>query len=202
MSSSTKKYDVLVVDPPWSYGKPTTEKKVSRNVSSRHYKTIGAGGDGEINRHTGKGIENIINSFPMGEYAKPNAHLYLWVTNPKLPFAFRVMQEWGFVYKTTLTWIKTRKDGGVIKNGLGWFYRGATEHVLFGVRGKMGIPTALRQPNVIMAPRTKHSAKPDKFYQMLDTLYSAESKIDIFARHLRPGWDGWGDELKQCKGGE
>ena len=197
----SKEYEVLVVDPPWSYGKPTIERKISRNVSSRHYKTIGASGDGEINRHTGEGIENIINSFPVGEYAASNAHLYLWATNPKLPFAFRVMQEWGFIYKTTLTWIKVRKDGGIIGNGMGWFYRGATEHVLFGVKGRKPIPSELRKPNVFLAKRGKHSEKPQEFYDLVDKVSGEDAKkIDVFARKVRSGWDAWGDEFQQCKG--
>ena len=35
-------------------------------------------------------------------------HLYLWVTNSHLVHGFRVMNRWGFAYKTTITWFKDR----------------------------------------------------------------------------------------------
>lgn len=184
-------YDVLVVDPPWSYGSDTGRPN---RTAEAHYKTIGHNGK-EINRRTGAGIQSIIDSVPIKDWAAPRSHLYLWTTNPKLPFAFEVMEAWGFTYKTMLSWVKTRADGGVSGGGMGWFFRGATEHVLFGTRGGLGIPSHLRRPNVIMAPATKHSAKPDAFYDALDAIYSDTRKIDVFARRHREGWSVYGDEI-------
>lgn len=187
----SEKFDVLVVDPPWAYGSDTGRPN---RTAEAHYKTIGHGGR-EINRRTGRGIENIIASVPIAKWAAPQSHLYLWTTNPKLPFAFTVMQAWGFTYMTTLTWVKTRLDGGLHGGGKGFYFRGATEHVLFGTRGRKGIPSALRRPNVILAPPTGHSAKPDAFYGLLDGIYGDARKIDVFARRYRSGWDAYGDEL-------
>ena len=192
-------FDVLVVDPPWSYGKATSERKCSRNVSSRHYTTIGQGSGGEINRRTGAGISNIIEATPIPQWAADDAHLYLWTTNPKLPFAFEVMEQWGFIYKTTLTWVKTRRDGGVHGGGMGWFFRGATEHVLFGVRGNKPIPSSLRSPNVVMAQKGRHSQKPDAFYDLVDAVSQpSDRKLDVYCRGVpRGGWWGWGDEVSR-----
>ena len=184
------KYDVLVVDPPWAYGSDTGRPN---RVAEAHYGTVGNKGK-EVNRNTGDGIEEIITSAPVGEWAAGNSHLYLWATNPKLPFAFAVMKAWGFTYKTTLTWVKTAKTGAPHGGGMGWFFRGATEHVLFGVKGNKPIPSALRKPNVILAPPTGHSVKPDAFYDLLDGIYADDTKIDIFARRARQGWTVWGDE--------
>lgn len=194
-AKGASKYDVLVVDPPWSYGSNTGRPN---RTAEAHYKTIGCEGK-EINRRTGAGIQSIIDSAPVLDWSKPKSHLYLWVTNPKLPFAFEIMKAWGFDYKTTLTWIKSRKDGGISGGGMGWFYRGATEHLLFGTRGGMGIPAELRQPNAFMAPTSGHSAKPDEFYDMIDAIYGEDAaKIDVFARRMRLGWTVWGDEV--CPG--
>ena len=187
------RFDVLVVDPPWAYGSNTGRPN---RVAEAHYETIGNGGK-EINRHTGEGVSEIIASAPVSSLAADNSHLYLWTTNPKLPFAFSVMAAWGFVYKTTLTWVKTTKYGTPHGGGMGWFYRGATEHVLFGVRGDKPIPSELRKPNVILAPPTGHSVKPESFYDMLDTIYSEEKRIDMFARRSRLGWVVWGKEVPQ-----
>ena len=141
-------------------------------------------------------MKEIIASVPIASWAKPNAHLYLWTTNPKLPFAFRVMEAWGFIYKTMLTWEKTTHVGTVHGGGMGWFYRGATEHVLFGVRGHKSIPTYMRKPNLFRAPPTgEHSEKPDAFYSLVDLVSPVGRKLDVFARRERQGWDVYGNEV-------
>lgn len=184
------KHSILVVDPPWSYGSDTGRPN---RVAEAHYQTVGNAGK-EINRNTGAGIAEIISCAPVADFAAEHSHLYLWTTNPKLPFTFEVMKAWGFTYKTTLTWVKTAKNGAPHGGGMGWFFRGATEHVLFGVKGNKPIPSALRRPNVILAPPTGHSIKPDAFYDLLDGIYPDESRIDMFARRARRGWTVWGNE--------
>lgn len=184
------KYTVLVVDPPWSYGTDTGRTR----TAEKHYRTLGNDGR-EINRKTGAGIQAIIEATPVPAMADDNAHLYLWTTNPKLPFTFEVMKAWGFEYKTMLTWVKTKQDGGVHGGGMGWFYRGATEHVLFGVKGNKGIPSALRKPNVVLAQTGAHSEKPTAFYDLLRSIYSEnELMVDIFARKQHDRFAAWGDE--------
>lgn len=184
-------FSVLVVDPPWAYGRARVGADKSR-TAERHYDTIGNAGR-EINRRTGAGVQAIIESVPILTWAAADAHLFLWTTNPKLPFAFAVMEAWGFTYKTTLTWVKTRshEPGRVIRNGQGFFFRGATEHCLFGVRGHKPIPSALREPNVILAPRQGHSVKPDAFYALVERV-SPGPRADVFARRFRPKWHAWG----------
>jgi N6-adenosine-specific RNA methylase IME4 len=183
-------YSVLVVDPPWSYGSDTGRTRTAEH----HYSTMGNAGK-EINRKTGAGIDSIIHGTPVIRFAAKDAHLYLWTTNPKLPFAFQVMREWGFEYKTMLTWVKIKDGGGVHGGGMGWFFRGATEHVLFGVRGNKGIPSNLRKPNVVLATKAAHSEKPTEFYDLLRSIYDAdEAMIDIYARKSHERFSAWGIE--------
>ncbi len=181
---------VLVVDPPWSYGRDTGRTRTAEH----HYETMGNNG-GEVNRKTGAGIQSIIDATPVPRMAAPHSHLYLWTTNPKLPFAFEVMRAWGFEYKTTLTWLKTRADGGVHGGGMGWFFRGATEHVLFGVKGNKGIPSGLRKPNVVMAGTGEHSEKPVEFYDLLRSIYGGDEVMaDLYARKAHDRFHAWGNE--------
>lgn len=185
-----KKYDVIVIDPPWAYGKDTGRTRTAEH----HYQTIGHEG-GEINRKTGAGTENIVASTPVGDWAAKDCHMYLWVTNPKLPFAFAMMAAWGFEYKTALTWVKTKADGTPHGGGMGWFFRGATEHVLLGVKGSKGIPSALRKPNVVLAQPTGHSTKPVAFYDLLRSIYpEGERMMDAYARTSHARFDSWGLE--------
>lgn len=187
---SESRYGVVVVDPPWSYGRDTGRTRTAEH----HYSTLGNAG-GEVNRRTGAGIQSIIDATPIASWAANNSHLYLWTTNPKLPFAFSVLSAWGFTYKTMLTWVKTRADGGVHGGGMGWFFRGATEHVLFGVKGHKPIHSSLRTANVILAPPTEHSAKPVAFYDLLRSIYpSTERMIDAYARRDHDRFDSWGFE--------
>jgi N6-adenosine-specific RNA methylase IME4 len=47
---------------------------------------------------------------------------------------------------------------------------------------------------VIQAPRREHSRKPDELYAIIERAYPELPKIELFARHARPGWTAWGDE--------
>jgi len=129
-------------------------------------------------------VEDIC-ALPVSEWASPDSHLYLWVTNGFLRQGFSVMEGWGFDYRTTLTWLKPQM-------GLGNYFRVGTEHVLFGVRG--GMPTQSRSlVNWFEAPRTRHSAKPEAFYTLVEEA-SPGPYLELFARSSRPGWDRWGNE--------
>jgi N6-adenosine-specific RNA methylase IME4 len=128
-----------------------------------------------------------IAALPIAEQAEDDAHLYLWVTNPHLPEVWSVMEAWGFRYVTLLTWHKL----GPL--GLGHYFRGHTEHVLFGVRGRLPISPERRERNHFAATRTRHSAKPDQFYEMVERV-SPGPYLELFARRRRYGWDVWGNE--------
>jgi N6-adenosine-specific RNA methylase IME4 len=120
------------------------------------------------------------------ERSADDCHLWLWAINPMLPEAFEVMKAWGFEYKSCLTWVKTNGFG------TGHYLRGATEHCLLGIRGSL---KCLRndQRTYFEAPRSQHSAKPDEFYELIETL-SPGPRLRLFARSQLDGWDSWGDE--------
>jgi len=135
-----------------------------------------------------------IKELSINNITEDNAHLYLWVTNPKIQLGFEVMKAWGFQYQTIITWVKIRKDGKVDRGGLGFYFRGATEHILFGTKGKLSIPSDKRIPNVIHCMRNGHSVKPIKMYAIIESV-SFPPYIELFARQRREGWDCWGNEL-------
>jgi N6-adenosine-specific RNA methylase IME4 len=133
-----------------------------------------------------------IKALPVKEWVADNAHLYLWVTNLKLheARAFEIVEAWGFRYVTMLTWHKLGAPG------MGWYFRGDTEHVLFGVRGKAPIEPAIRESNHFAARRGDHSAKPDRFYELVERV-SPGPYLELFARRRRYGWDVWGNEAPE-----
>jgi N6-adenosine-specific RNA methylase IME4 len=105
------------------------------------------------------------------------------------------MRAWGFAYKTNLVWYKTRRDGGPDGRGVGFYFRGVTELLLFGVRGSIRtLRPGRRQVNLVPAMKREHSRKPEEFYDLIEEC-SPAPWLELFARHNRAGWVQWGDEL-------
>jgi N6-adenosine-specific RNA methylase IME4 len=50
---------------------------------------------------------------------------------------------------------------------------------------------------VIEAPRRKHSAKPEKVYDLIEQMYPGLSYIELFCRSPREGWDAWGNQAQE-----
>ena len=169
----TDKIKTILADPPWN---ESGGGKIKRGAD-RHYPLMKT--------------QDIID-MPVSQLAEDDAHLYLWVTNGHLPHGLMVMQAWGFTYKTCITWAKDRF-------GLGQYFRGQTEHVLFGVRGN--IPYGRRSDGkraqgrtLITAPRQEHSAKPEELRAMIQVV-SPGPYLELFARTRAPGWKVWGNEI-------
>jgi N6-adenosine-specific RNA methylase IME4 len=67
-----------------------------------------------------------------------NSICFLWVVNPMLPKCLTVLEAWGFDYRGMITWAKTdKKTGKKPFFGTGYYVRGSTEHLVFGIRGKI-----------------------------------------------------------------
>jgi N6-adenosine-specific RNA methylase IME4 len=102
-----------------------------------------------------------------------------------------VVQALGFHYKTLLTWVKDRF-------GLGQYFRGQTEHLIFATRGPH-LPAKIKnRTTLISARRGRHSAKPEAAYDLIEAV-SHGPYLEMFARTQRPGWDCWGEEVKPGK---
>ena len=163
-------YATIVIDPPWDWGDEGDENQFGR--ARPLYQTMP--------------LEEIL-ALPISELAATNAHLYLWITNRSLPKGFMLLEKWGFRYITTLTWCKP-------SFGMGNYFRGSTEHVLFGVKGSLPL---LRHDigTWFQAPRKgQHSAKPQEFFEMVEKA-SPGPWLEMFARNKRSGWVTWGAEV-------
>lgn len=174
MDFPNKKYKTIYADPPW---KESGGGKIKRGAD-RHYPLMST-----------KEIKNL----PVKEIADDNCHLYLWVTNNFLKDGLEVMESWGFRYVTTITWYKSGKIG------LGQYYRGITEHCLFGVKGNLPYKideNGKRQQGItgFVAERGRHSQKPKEMRDMIE-MVSYFPAIELFAREYTNGWDVWGNEV-------
>jgi len=161
------KFDVIYADPPWSYEVPL------RGDPEIHYPVMST--------------EEICNlNIPASE----DAILFLWATNPKLEEGLKVMKAWGFTYRTNIVWVKD-------KIGTGFYVRGQHELLLIGKKGNMPAPPEKdRPPSVVMAPRKKHSEKPEIFYEIIERMYPNRRYLELFARNKREGWVSWGLEVE------
>jgi len=172
--NTQNKYQIIYADPPWKY------KENWGNGSNEHtYPTMN--------------FEDIC-KLPINEIADKQAHLYLWVTNPFLSEGLKLCKEWGFEYKTLLTWVKTYKDG-TPEMGMGYYFRGCTEHMIFGVKGKMKCQNKTTKNMFIEANPRLHSQKPSSTRDMIVNSSGDIPRIELFARQSVDGWDCWGNEV-------
>ncbi|MGQ0676517.1 MAG: MT-A70 family methyltransferase [Rhodospirillales bacterium] len=182
-----RQYGTIFADPPWKFSN-STGKMAPEHKRLRRYSTM------EF---------DAIKALPIARLAAPVSHLYLWIPNALLREGLEVMEAWGFRYKTNLVWYKIRKDGGPDGRGVGFYFRNVTELLLFGVRGKNArtLQAGRRQVNLLATRKREHSRKPDEIYDIIEAC-SPGPRLELFARHHRPGWDQWGDEHSQIHGAE
>jgi N6-adenosine-specific RNA methylase IME4 len=200
-------YKTIVADPPWSYAGSTYNGRTSpwRSTSTQSYSLMSV---------------DEIKRLPVAEVVAPDAHLYLWATNPLMDRAFQVVEAWGFIHDTVLTWCKRGP-------GLGAGFRSNTEHLLVARKGKRNVnancatcrgrqsgprkcacdvPAWQFEGQTISplrpfqevgagswfeAPRGAHSEKPALFGDLIERM-SPGPYLELFARRQRLGWDSWG----------
>jgi N6-adenosine-specific RNA methylase IME4 len=177
-----RKFGTILADPPWQFMN-RTGKMAPEHKRLARYSTM---------------TTDEIAALPIGDHAAETSHLYLWVPNALLPEGLRVMQAWGFAYKSNIVWYKTRKDGGPDGRGVGFYFRNVTELLLFGVKGKNARTreAGRRQVNIIPSRKREHSRKPDEAYDLIEAC-SAGPYLELFARGTRPGWTAWGNQADE-----
>jgi len=163
------KFATIVIDPPWDWGDEGDVDQMGR--AKPDYATMS--------------IDKLMD-LPVFRLSDDDCHLYLWATNRSLPKAFRLVEKWNFRYITTLTWPKT-------SFGMGNYFRGQTEQVVFAVRGSQPLK---RKDASTLLPAWKrgpdgHSSKPPEFLEFVESV-SPGPYIEMFSRGQREGWEAWG----------
>ena len=73
------------------------------------------------------GIDELC-TLPVSDLAAPDSVLFLWATFPQLPEALRLIEAWGFRYKSVaFVWLKKNKKADSWFYGLGFWTRGNAE---------------------------------------------------------------------------
>ena len=176
-----RKFGTVLADPPWRFDNRTGKIAPEHRRLTRY--------------HTMSFAE--IEALPVAAHLLDAAHCYLWCPNALLPYGLRVLEAWGFAYKSNLIWHKIRKDGGPDGRGVGFYFRNVTEMILFGVRGKNArtLDPGRSQVNFIATRKREHSRKPDEQYGIIEQC-SRGPYLELFGRGRRKNWTVWGDQAE------
>lgn len=178
MEKANQRYSTILADPPWQFQNRTGK------MAPEHRRLL---------RYPTMELQEIM-ELPISKLAAAKSHCYLWVPNALLQEGLKVLEAWGFTYKSNLVWYKIRKDGGPDGRGVGFYFRNVTELILFGVRGSMRtLDPGRTQVNLISTRKREHSRKPDEIYDLVESC-SPGPYLELFARFKREGWDQWGNE--------
>lgn len=162
-------FNVIYADPPWRYEHSVS---TSRDIENQ-YPTMT--------------VEEIC-ALPVREICADDSVLLLWATSPKLAEALKVMEAWGFSYRTCMVWVKD-------KIGMGYYARQQHELLLIGARGNLPTPEPENRPaSVLYGERNEHSAKPVEFYEVIERMYPEFSRVELFCREPQRGWYTWGNQ--------
>lgn len=167
------KFATIVIDPPWDWSDEGDQDQLGRARPDYATMTI-----------------DELERLQVAKLADIDCHLYLWITNRSLPKGFRLLEAWGFRYITALTWVKPHF-------GMGNYFRGQTEHVLFGVKGSQPLKRK-DVGTVFMADRGPdgHSSKPPSFLELVESC-SPGPYLEMFSRSNRDGWTAWGENTNE-----
>jgi len=176
------KYQVIYADPPWdiSYVK---ELKNGYNVFDLPYPTM---------------KDDDIISLPVKDIADDDAILFLWLIDSRIPILCKLMEVWGFEYKTVgFVWHKASMDGTSQNPTLGKYTRKSCEFCFIGTRGRClaNHHTQNQLQQYLPLAKTVHSQKPKVIRDMIVKMCGDLPRIELFSRDKVEGWDCWGNEV-------
>jgi len=161
-------FNIIYADPPWQYEHIVDE---TRDIE---------------NKYPTDALENIKSlKIPVHK----NSILFLWVPPSLIRQGLIICDSWGFDYRTHFVWDKETI-------GMGYFTRAQHELLFIARKGKMKAPEPPdRISSVYREKRTKHSKKPEFFYEYIEKAYPDGKYLELYARNTRPGWTSWGNEI-------
>ena len=81
--------------------------------------------------------------------------------------------------------------------GMGYYFRGCTEHIIFGVKGKMKCKNKITRNMFYAINSRNHSQKPNCVREMITKSSGDIPRIELFAREEIQGWDCWGNDTRK-----
>ncbi|KAM6135522.1 N(6)-adenine-specific methyltransferase METTL4 [Pterocles gutturalis] len=177
-----KKYDVIVIDPPWE------NKSVKR---SNRYSYLSSW---------------QIRQIPVPVLAAPNCLVVTWVTNRQKHLHFvkdELYPHWSVKTLAEWHWVKITRAGEFVLP-LDSLHKKPYEVLVLGrVQGDK--KEALRKSEdvlplpehklIVSVPCSLHSHKPPLTVVLSEFIKPDVECLELFARNLQPGWTSWGNEV-------
>lgn len=180
-------FSVIYADPPWRFA--SWSHRGEAKGAAQHYDCMS--------------LDDIC-ALPVAGAAARDAALFIWVVQPMLPEALRVVEAWGFTFKTVaFCWVKLKGVAAQqklfyaaedVRLGLGYHTRSGMEQCWLATRGKGYQRLTQGEAQVHFEAVREHSRKPDHFVSAIERLTGDVPKLEMFARTTRPGWSAWGNQ--------
>ncbi|XP_053848801.1 N(6)-adenine-specific methyltransferase METTL4 isoform X3 [Vidua macroura] len=177
-----KKYDVIVIDPPWE------NKSVKR---SNRYSYLSSW---------------QIKQIPVPALAAPNCLVVTWVTNRQKHLRFvkdELYPHWSVKTLAEWHWVKITTTGEFVLP-LDSLHKKPYEVLILG-RVQGDVKEALRKSEgvipipehqlIVSIPCSLHSHKPPLAAVLAEFIKPDVECLELFARNLQPGWTSWGNEV-------
>lgn len=154
INNPTKKYSVLLADPPWKF--KTYSNKGQAKSPEAHYETMNP---------------EDIQKLPIPDLMDKNSALLLWAIWPKMREALDLIDYWGFKYSgLAWEWIKYNETTDKFHFGLGYGTRKNLEPCILARKGSPNLKSHSVR-DFMFAKKREHSRKPDEQYNRIEMMY-------------------------------
>jgi len=174
------KYGIIYSDPPWPQHKGNLRGCRPNQGRELDYQTMSLQEIKELHAEKFK-------------LCAEKHNVFMWTIDKFLLDTESFMSELGYKLHARMIW-----DKG---NGIApaFTVRFSHEYLLWFYKpGQMLLPNKEcrgKYTTVIHAPSGIHSHKPEIVYTMLDDMFPDTSKLELFARNRKEGWDSWGNQV-------
>lgn len=182
-----RSYQIIYTDPPWNQKKGNVRKCRPNQDKELDYATMATDDIAEFHK-------------PYFDAAEEKHNVFMWTIDKYLHETEEMMRSLGYALHARFIWDKC--------NGVApaFTVRFSHEYLLwFYKKGSMLMPrkeTRGKYMTVLREPSTTHSTKPDCAFAMIEDMFPSASKIELFARRRRAGWDAVGDQLAASDAGK
>uniref|UniRef100_A0A3B3Z0K0 Methyltransferase like 4 n=1 Tax=Poecilia mexicana TaxID=48701 RepID=A0A3B3Z0K0_9TELE len=170
---SGRRFDVIVIDPPWE------NKSVKR---SRRYSSLPS---------------SQLKRLPVPLLGSPGCLVVTWVTNRPSHLRFvrdELYPHWGVEVVAEWFWVKVTTSGEFVFP-LDSPHKKPYEVLVLGRPLQTANVPVEDKRLIVSVPSALHSQKPS-LSEVLKLYVGAEAKcLELFARSLQPGWTSWGNEV-------
>jgi len=178
-----KKYQIIYADPPWAFHEGQFQDNNRGRADIRDQYDV-------------MKTDDICN-LPISKITDKDCACFMWVTDGTLLEGLKVLQSWGFTYKTIVfIWTKKYPSGLFCYNAAPWTLK-SCEICLLGTKGNMKqYKNRGNVKQLVTSVRTTHSKKPNEVRSRIEHLFGNLPRIELFARTKIHGWDTWGNDEK------